>query len=209
MRTPLRTDIAAAAAVGALAAVFASVVAAGLGLLGRHVAGVHVGPPSLLATLVAACVGGIVLARALGTRLPPLYDFAKFAEVGGLNWLFDLGVLNLLMLATGVTAGLGFAAFKSISFASSATNSYLWNTHWVFRGHERPDARREVRKFAVATALGLLVNVAIAAALAYLGPRLIGGLQPKVWANAGAVAGSAGAMLFNFALYRIWVFTAR
>lgn len=197
---PLSLDLAAASGVGALAGVFASIVAADLGL--------HASPFLLVAGLVAACLAGIVAARIAARFSPALYAFGKFGEVGGLNWLFDLGVLNLLILATGHSTGGWFIAFKGLSFLGAATNSYVWNASWVFRDRARRGAP-EISRFALATATGLAFNVALAYAVVRAGPLVLAGadaLGPKAWANLAGVVGSLGGMLLNFALYRAWVF---
>jgi putative flippase GtrA len=196
---PLSLDLTAAACLGALAGVFAAITAADLGLAAR--------PYLVVPGFVALCLAGIIAARLAGRVSPAIYAFGKFAEVGGLNWLVDLGVLNLLILATERSTGAWFAAFKAVSFLIAATNSYLWNAWWVFRGRAERAPARELPRFALATGTGLLFNVALAYAVARAGPLVSSAaLDPKAWANIGGVAGSLGGMLLNFVLYRLWVF---
>ena len=45
-----------------------------------------------------------------------VYQFAKFAAVGVLNTLIDAGILNALIVFTGVADGLSYSLFKGISF---------------------------------------------------------------------------------------------
>lgn len=206
---PLRVDLAASVLLGLLAGLFATVMAANLGLAGKRVFGLTVSVYLLCGLLMLICLVGIIVTRFLSRYVPPLYSFGKFAEVGGLNWLFDLGVLNLLILVTGRSTGVCFALFKGISFTSAATSSYFWNSLWVFGGHKKQGAGREVRRFSLATASGLVVNVGLAAGLLALGPRTISAIDSRVWANMAGVAGSLGGMLFNFALYKAWVFKDR
>lgn len=150
-------------------------------------------------------VSGILVGRFLGNRLPIMYKFVKFGEAGGLNWLVDFGVLNLLILLTGISAGIVFSIFKGISFIIATTNSYFWNKQWVFESKSKEEGK-EAFKFLVSTGLGLAVNVLIASVIVFAGPKMISGVDAKVWANVAAGVGSLTAMGWNFIMYRFWVF---
>src|SRR3989344_5194075 len=64
--------------------------------------------------------------------IPPLYQFAKFAAVGALNFGIDFGIYNIFILATGVIAGSRLTMFKATSAVVAIINSYLWNKFWTF-----------------------------------------------------------------------------
>ena len=70
---------------------------------------------------------GYLVAYGLSRRWPVLIQFVKFGIVGGLNAMIDLGVLNLLIVASGIAAGIWYSVFKSVSFIVAVTNSYFWN----------------------------------------------------------------------------------
>lgn len=153
----------------------------------------------------AMTVPGIMVGRFLGVKIPIMYKFVKFGEAGGLNWLVDFGILNLLMLLTGVSAGVVYSIFKGISFIVATANSYVWNKHWVFESRNKEEGK-EAFKFLVSTGLGMAVNVLIATLIVFAGPRMITGIDTKVWANIAAAVGSLLAMAWNFVMYRFWVF---
>ncbi len=204
----LSFDLAAAGLLGLLAGFFAAIVAGNLGFLGQTFFGVTVSWPIIVVGFTLLCLAGIVVGRFLGKFVPFLYNFVKFGEAGGLNWLVDMGIVNLLILFTGFSTGIYFAFYKGISFIIAATNSYFWNKLWVFKGSDKQSGNKEITKFVIATALGMAVNVALAYMIAQIGPTLYSGIADKVWANYATIFGSLSAMLFNFVLYKIWVFKA-
>lgn len=203
---PLGVDLTASGLLGTLAGIFAAIVASNLGIAGKTFFGVTASIYLIFGLFLVLCVVGIVVARFVGKYIPFIYKFGKFGEAGGLNWLVDMGVLNLLILFTGFSTGLYFIVFKGVSFLVSAINSYFWNKIWVFRGHKKQEETKEATKFFGATTLGLIFNVTLAGSIALLGPKILSGIDSKVWANLATVTGSLGAMIFNFVLYKIWVF---
>lgn len=68
----------------------------------------------------------------IGKRFLVFFQAAKFSLVGALNTFVDLGVLNLLIFVTGISAGVFYSVFKGISFIIAVINSYFWNKFWVF-----------------------------------------------------------------------------
>lgn len=149
---------------------------------------------------------GIVVARLLANVWGLFYKVGKFAEVGGLNFLVDLGVINLLVLVSGVATGLLTVVYKAISFAAAVANSYLWNKHWVFDDAQKQEQGKEASKFLIASLLGLGVNLLVYSIIKYGGPLAVASVTDKSWVSIGTVAGSLSGMAFNFILYKIWVF---
>ncbi len=131
-------------------------------------------------------------------------QFGKFAAVGTLNTLVDLGVLNLLILITDLASGAPFVGFKTISFLVATTNSYFWNKFWTF-GSRMPVTGKEYLRFAFFTLGGTLINVGIASLVV----NVIGapeGMNPKLWANIGALCGVFAGFMWNFLSYKFIVF---
>ncbi len=140
----------------------------------------------------------------LSRFLPFLYQFGKFAAVGALNTMIDLGLLNFLIIITDISAGLYFGLFKAISFLAAVTNSYYWNKFWTF-GSRLPATLKEYVRFAFFTVIGLLINVSIASFIvSVLGPLF--GSSPKTWANIGALIATVVSLLWNFFAYKYIVF---
>lgn len=147
----------------------------------------------------------MVVARLLSHFLPILLQIAKFVVVGVLNTFVDLGVLNLLMLATGVVLGPMYIVFKSISFISGSLNSYVWNKYWTFES--RRGEAKEVIQFFIVSIVGFLINVGIASAVA--NNVSIAGFSDKAMANIGALAGTIIGLTWNFLGYKFIVFSQR
>lgn len=151
---------------------------------------------------VLLCALGIILARFFAKRIPVFYQFIKFAEVGGLNFLVDNGTLNLFMWLLNTTSGLSYSIAKSVSVLIAMTNSYLWNKFWVFESQKK-DATKEAGQFYIVSFIGYLINVGVASLLVnYLSlPWDI-----KIIGNMSSIFGSICALFWNFIGYKYWVF---
>ncbi len=154
-----------------------------------------IGAVLFAAALLAACL--------VALRVPSFFEFTKFAVVGVLNSGVDFGILNALMLITGLASGGAFLAFKSISVTLGVINSYIWNKYWTFAAAKSSDARRELVSFMVVTLIAVGVNVAGADVIV----NVIGapsGISSKLWANIGAISGAGPDALHKF--FRLQVF---
>lgn len=148
---------------------------------------------------------GINLGYFLGQWRSFFNQFGKFAAIGFTNAAVDFGVLNLLIFYSGVSAGLLFPIFKGISFVVSATHSYFWNKYWSFKAVSTDVSGQEFFKFFSVTVGAFLINVSIASIIVNLiGPQF--GLSGEAWANVGAVAGSALALIASFIGFKTVVF---
>jgi putative flippase GtrA len=158
--------------------------------------------PPIAAALFATA---LLAARQIAGRVPSLFEFSKFAVVGVLNSGVDFGILNLLILITGVVSGVGFLAFKSVSVTLGVINSYLWNKYWTFDAVKSPEARRELVAFLTVTLVAVALNVAGAHVIV----NVIGaphGISTKLWANVGAISGAGLTLFANFFGYKFLVF---
>lgn len=157
-------------------------------------------PLFTLAVMVASSV--------VGRRFAVAYQFSKFLLVGGLNFLIDLGVLNLLVFATGIASGLPAAGFKAVAFMVAVTSSFFWNKFWTFRALSTSHVGGEFFVFLVVSAIGLLVNVGTFALVNdALGPR--SGIDPQTWASISAGGAAVIGLLWNFVGYKFLVFKKR
>lgn len=140
----------------------------------------------------------------LSKLIPALYQFGKFAAVGVLNTFIDLGVLNLFIFLSGIAGGIGYSAFKTISFFCATTNSFFWNKYWTFNAKGSVTGG-ETGKFYLFAVIGWVFNVSIATLVVNVIPRPTA-LDPRVWANIGALGGVGGAFLWDFFSYKFFVF---
>lgn len=160
-------------------------------------AGVVVGTP----IFAIFCLG---VARILSRIYNPIYQFAKFGAVGTLNSFIDFGILNIAIIFTGLSAGMGYSFFKGISFFAATTNSFIWNKYWTFEARHSL-SKTETAKFYGVAVIGWIINVSTASIVV----NLMGApsyFTSEQWANVGALAGVATSFLFDFFGYKFWVF---
>lgn len=154
--------------------------------------------------LALLCLLGMKVASWIGRKIAILLQAAKFFLVGTLNTFIDLGILNILMLVSGIAAGIFFSVFKALSFLVATTNSYFWNKFWTFGKKEAPRPK-EFFKFLVVTTIGLLINVSIASLVVNIvSPQF--GLGEKIWATFGAIIAAFFAFVWNFLASKFIVF---
>ena len=136
---------------------------------------------------------------------PIIKQAIKFILVGILNTFIDLGVLNILIWASGISAGLGYSAFKGISFTIAVINSYFLNKFWTFERRETAGVKREFSQFFVVSLIGFGINVGVASLVVNaIGPQF--SIVPKLWANIGAICATLVGMTWNFLGYKFIVF---
>jgi putative flippase GtrA len=133
-----------------------------------------------------------------------IVQFLRFAFVGGINTLIDLGVLNILMVIFGnVTSG-RYIVFKTISFLCAVVNSFFMNKYFTFKEKDKATAK-ETYRFAIVTVIGFLINVGIPSGLFTLLNGNVA-LKESLLANICALIGVIISMLFNFVGYKFFVF---
>lgn len=160
--------------------------------------------PNILFLLFGAwplvIVTGMIFAYFVGRKLAILWQFAKFALVGVLNTAIDFGILNFLILITGITSGLGIIFINAASFSMALVNSYFWNRGWVFAAN-----RGSFLTFIAVTLVGLSINTGIVYGLTtYVPPVLVD--SKTLWANLAKVLATILSLIWNFAGYRLIVF---
>lgn len=170
-------------------------------------------PFFLLATPV-----GLVVASWISKKIAVVWQIAKFALIGVLNTLVDLGVLSLLIFifrsylhidsrdiligALGITF---YSLYKSISFISANVNSYFWNKYWTFGQGAEKKSSIEFAQFFVVSVVGFIVNVAFASYV-FKSIAPVAGLNPDQWGLIGAAVGSIAGLTWNFVGYKFIVF---
>ncbi len=169
---------------------------------------------------------GVMLGYFLGKWFGFFNQFGKFAAIGFTNAAVDFAVLNVLIANTDISSGGRYVVFKAISFLCAIIPSYFWNKYWAFRpateiakgvepqgqwGDQRSAQNNigtgtfEFAKFMTIAVVSIFVNTGVASLVVnYVNP--LGGLTTEVWANVGAVVGSAFALIFSFVGFRVAVF---
>ena len=159
---------------------------------------------------------GLFVSYYIGKKLRVIWQLAKFAVIGFMNTLFDLGMLSLLLLIfreyfhieskeiffIGLTF---YSLFKGMSFIIANINSYYWNKFWTFEQKVQKKGGVEFLQFFIVSIVGLIINV-IVASYVFKNVPPIGGLNSDQWGLIGAMAGSASGLAWNFIGYKFIVF---
>ena len=124
-------------------------------------------------------------------------ELMKFGVVGGVAFVVDVGLFNLLLHATDKPL-----TSKTISTVVATTVAYLGNRHWTFRRRSRSGVRREYTLFFLLNGVGLVIALTCLAISHYL-LGFTGRVADNIAAN---VVGLALGTAFRFWSYRRWVF---
>jgi putative flippase GtrA len=133
-----------------------------------------------------------------------LRELSKFATVGGIAFLVDLALFNVL------TAGRGMepVTAKTVSTVIAATLAFIGNRFWTWRHRERSNPIREYALFFFFNGVGLGIAVACLAISRYG----LGSMWPEVFQTrladniASFIVGTGLGTLFRFWSYRRFVF---
>lgn len=125
-----------------------------------------------------------------------LAEVTSFGVIGGINFLVDLGIFNVLIW-------IGSLKATVVSTVVAATVSYVLNRAWTYRDRPRSALRREYTLFFVFNLIGLGIQLGTIG-LAHYGL----GMDARWQLNAAKVAGIALGTVFRFFAYRTWVFRA-
>lgn len=99
-----------------------------------------------IVVLPILAVVGVYVANFIGKKIAILWQFAKFVLVGFSNTAIDFGVLNTLILFTGITGGLKIVPLNATSFTLAVINSFFWNKRWVFKGGKDATLSEQLKK---------------------------------------------------------------
>ncbi|MDM4722479.1 GtrA family protein [Micromonospora sp. WMMA1363] len=131
-------------------------------------------------------------------------EMSKFATVGGVAFLLDFALFNVLTAAQGVEQ----VTAKTISTVVAATLAFLGNRFWTWRHRRGPNPAREYALFFLFNGVGLGITVACLAISRYG----LGQVWPQVFQTpladniASYIVGTGLATLFRFWSYRRFVF---
>ncbi len=190
-----KQDYAIGALVGFLIGVFAIPTLLNLGFRDRTVL--------LLLPLAVPflLIFGIWIGKILSRWIAVMAQISKFTAVGLLNTTIDFGVLNLLSIATGITAGIIVGGVNIPGFLLAVTNSYFWNKYWVFQYRE--GGASDFPKFFAVAVVGLLINSAVVVGMTST-PLLQ--VESQVWLNIAKALASLTSLTWNFLGFKLLVF---
>lgn len=190
--------------------ILASITGLGVGILFAQFAkGASLRTPYLdfilPALFIPAALLGLWAAELIGKRFLFVFQLAKFLLIGAFFALFDLVVLNGLLLWLGITAGFLYSVLVGVSFVIATTVKYIADKYWAFEKTEGLNIKFEFASFFIITIISGGIQVAVASYLVnIIGAQL--GFSPLLWANVGKIAGIIVASAWNFIGYKFLVF---
>jgi putative flippase GtrA len=148
---------------------------------------------------------GLQICWMLGKKYVWIWQMAKYLLIGVLATILDLGVLNGLILVSGVAMGVTYAVFKGISFIVATCLKYFADKFWAFEKKEKAGMGKEFMQFFFVTLIGLGLNVFIASFVVNnIEPQF--GLTQAAWGTIGGIAAAFGVTAWNFIGYKFFVF---
>ena len=129
-------------------------------------------------------------------------EVSKFGTVGGVSFLIDLAIFNVLLAAGSETL-----VAKTISTTIATTVAFLGNRFWTWRARKHTHMGKQYGMFFFLNAVGLGIGLACLAISHYGLGQIWPGLQSQLADNiSGQLIGTAFGTLFRFWSYRRFVF---
>ena len=128
-----------------------------------------------------------------------LKEISAFGVVGGVSFLIDIGVFQLLY----AHAGVGAVLAKLASTVVSTSTAYLGHRYWSFSHRARTGLKREYTLFFVVNGATLILGLAIVWFVRYP----LGQTHPLVLQAANIFSIGLGTIV-RYIAYRQWVFPA-
>jgi uncharacterized protein len=155
-------------------------------------------------------------------------EFAKFAVIGGLSTMIDIGIHYLLMFQVRVGDRLlseivgarvldifnpaaphtpdtfsdaAYAPLKIVPVLLAIFNGYFWNSRWTFRLAEKRIQGRLVAKFYIVALFAMVVNLVVSTTVKHMAH-----VPPEQGFAMASAAGLVVAAFVNFFGQREWTF---
>jgi putative flippase GtrA len=161
--------------------------------------------PGTLGSVPASDASAQGRGHSLRERLTALVrELGKFGTVGGIAFLIDLAVFNVLL-----QSGFETLVAKTISTVIAATVAFVGNRFWTWRHREHHNMARQYTTFFVLNAVGLGIGLSCLAISHYALGQIWPALQSPLADNiSGQLVGTALGTLFRFWSYKRFVFRA-
>lgn len=136
--------------------------------------------------------------------------FLRFAIVGSIGAIIDLGVFNFLTLIVSMSASVA----QAFSFSVAVISNFIWNRYWTY-----PDARNkpiasQLGQFVVVSLIGLAIRTLIfgvlESSLIWLAAQIVGEqffISPvTIGHNLSLATVIIIIMFWNFFVNRFWTY---
>ena len=140
-------------------------------------------------------------------RTPLLMQLLKFGAVGGVGFVVNLVVFNVLLATVFHPKSLHYGPLYATVAATIVAIAVNWigNRYWAFSGGRQANTAREGAEFFAVS----LVGMGIPLACVWVSHYVMLFTSPLADNIANNVVGLGLGMVFRFALYRWWVFAPR
>jgi len=163
---------------------------------------------------------GLYITYLIGKKIKVIWQVGKFAVIGILNTLVDLGCLALItfllrlyfhinstdfLFALGTGMVTVYSLYKATTFIIANVNSYYWNKYWTFEPNPEKKSHAQFIQFFAVSIIGFIINVLVASLVF----RVIGsapGFSVDQMGLLGGAAGSIIGLVWNFIGYKFIVF---
>lgn len=147
--------------------------------------------------------------------------FIKFAFVGTLGFIIDIGTVILLQnTILPPESDRQVLLANSIAFVLAVCSNFIWNRFWTYPDSRSYSIRRQLAQFGIVSVIGLIIrNVWISSAYEVLGQLSTSALQGtlsdyaptmidqnKLGATIALIFGVLIVMIWNFAANRLWTY---
>lgn len=130
-----------------------------------------------------------------------IVELTRFLAVGGVSFVVDLGLFNLLRFGPGELMLHKPITAKVTSVAVATLVSWVGNRHWTFSDHRTAQRGRELTLYAIINVLGVLIGIG---ALAF--SHYVLGLRTPLADNVSTVLGIALGTVVRYVGYKRYVF---
>lgn len=141
--------------------------------------------------------------------------FLKYALVGIVGTIIDVGLFTLLVAATPLGDSLvGKVAAASISFVVAVLNNYLLNSAWTFERSVKN--KKQFSRFVTVSIGGWLLNITFLALFVWLLHSALVSAALVLWSDPlptwsstlAKIGASITVLIYNFLANRFWTFKA-
>ena len=135
-------------------------------------------------------------------------NFLRFATVGGLGTVTDVGVLNLMLF----TLGQPIVLSNTVSISVAIVQNYFLHRCWTFANQEKHEVSSQLVKFTFTSVIGLslsnlmlrpLVSLWSHVLVEFMGPIA---LEEPLSINMGKLTSIGIVLIWNYTASRLWTF---
>ena len=156
--------------------------------------------------------------------------FIKFIVVGGIGFVVDFGIFNLLLNPANslvvpgtwlyvLLRGFGFSNYfithlgptlaSAISFVAAVFSNFLWNRYWTYPDSRSRSRRRQFTMFFIVSAVGVLIRIPIVFFMTPVFRAMVsnvGALQAYTTRLADNLSLAVAVLFWNFFANRYWTY---